>query len=51
VDYDATDIAASYNRGRDHGPEFLNLWMNIVSSYVQDQRIKTVLDLGCAPEI
>jgi len=47
VDYDATDIAASYDRGRDHGPEFLNLWMNVVSSYVQNQRIKTVLDLGC----
>ena len=47
MDYDATDIAATYDRGRDHGPEFLNLWMNVVSSYVQDQRIKTVLDLGC----
>ena len=47
MDYDATDIAATYDRGRDHGPEVLSLWMNVVSSYVQDQRIKTVLDLGC----
>jgi ubiquinone/menaquinone biosynthesis C-methylase UbiE len=47
MDYDTTDIAASYDRGRDHGPEFLNLWMGVVSSYVQDQQIKTVLDLGC----
>ena len=47
MDYDATDIAATYDRGRDHGPEVLNLWMNVVSSYVQDQQIKTVLDLGC----
>jgi ubiquinone/menaquinone biosynthesis C-methylase UbiE len=47
VDYDTTDIASTYDRGRDHGPEVLNLWMNVVSSYVQDQRIKTVLDLGC----
>ena len=47
MDYDTTDIAASYDRGRDHGPEFLDLWMNVISSYVQDQQIKTVLDLGC----
>ncbi len=23
MDYDATDIASTYDRGRDHGPEFL----------------------------
>src|SRR5262245_65561803 len=47
MDYDATDIAAAYDRGRDHGPEVLNLWMNVVSSYVRDRRIETMLDLGC----
>lgn len=47
MDYDTTDIPATYDRGRDHGPEMLNLWMNVVSSYVEDQQIKTVLDLGC----
>ena len=47
MDYDATDIAVTYDRGRDHGPEFLNLWMNVVSSHVKDQRIKMILDLGC----
>ncbi|HEX6717278.1 MAG TPA: class I SAM-dependent methyltransferase [Pyrinomonadaceae bacterium] len=47
MDYDATDIAAGYDRGRDHGPEVLNLWMNVVSSYVKDQQLKMVLDLGC----
>lgn len=47
MDYDATDIAVIYDRGRDHGPEFLDFWMSIVSSYVKDQRIKTILDLGC----
>src|ERR1044071_8433796 len=47
MDYDATDIAVAYDRGRDHGPEFLNLWMNVVSSHVRDQCIKTILDLGC----
>lgn len=47
MDYDATDIAVTYNCGRDHGPEFLNLWMNVVSSHLKDQRIQTILDLGC----
>lgn len=47
MDYDTTDIPAAYDRGRDHGPEVLNLWMNVVSSYVQDQHVKTILDLGC----
>jgi len=47
MDYDATDIASSYDLGRDHGPEFLDLWMNVVSAHVKDQRIKTILDLGC----
>ena len=47
MDYDATDIAAAYDRGRDHGPEVLTLWMNVVSSHVGDHHLKTILDLGC----
>jgi ubiquinone/menaquinone biosynthesis C-methylase UbiE len=47
MDYDATDIAVTYDRGRDHGPEFLDLWMNVVSAHVKDQCIETILDLGC----
>lgn len=47
MDYDATEIAVTYDRGRDHGPEFLDLWINVISSYVNDQQIKTILDLGC----
>jgi ubiquinone/menaquinone biosynthesis C-methylase UbiE len=47
MDYDKTDIASTYDLGRDHGPEVLNLWMNVVASYLKDQQIKTILDLGC----
>jgi len=47
MDYDATDIAVAYDRGRDHGPEVLKLWMDVVSAHVKDQSIKTILDLGC----
>ena len=46
MDYDSTDIAVTYDLGRDHGPEFLALWMNVVSSHVK-KRLKTILDLGC----
>lgn len=47
MDYDATDIAASYDRGRSHGPEVLDLWMNTVSSHVGGHDLNTILDLGC----
>ena len=47
MDYDTTDIPVAYDRGRDHGPEVLHLWMNVVSSYVEKLRINAVLDLGC----
>jgi ubiquinone/menaquinone biosynthesis C-methylase UbiE len=47
MDYDATDIASTYDLGRDHGPKFLDLWMNVVASHVRHQTIKTILDLGC----
>ena len=49
MDYDATDIASTYDRGRDHGPEFLDLWTDVVAAHVRDRRIETILDLGSAP--
>src|SRR6185369_6685043 len=47
MDYDETDIPGVYDRGRDHGPELQQLWMNFVASCVGEQRVKTILDLGC----
>jgi ubiquinone/menaquinone biosynthesis C-methylase UbiE len=47
VDYDLTNIPAAYDRGRDHGPEFLHLWMSIIESHVDRESINTILDLGC----
>lgn len=47
MDYDATDIPGAYDRGRNHGPEVLHLWMNVVSSHVEAKRINKILDLGC----
>lgn len=47
MNYDETDIAAAYDRGRDHGPEYLKLWMDLVSAHVGNRGIETILDLGC----
>ena len=47
MNYDATEIPAAYDRGREHGPEIHNLWMDVVSSHVSDRTIKSILDLGC----
>ena len=47
MDYDSTDIPLAYDRGRDHGPEVQQLWMNVVGSCTGQQRLNTILDLGC----
>ena len=47
MDYDRTSIPAVYDRGRDHGPEFLELWMRVIESRVDRESISTILDLGC----
>ena len=47
VDYDLTSIPAAYDRGRDHGPEVLNLWMSVIESHIDGGSISTILDLGC----
>lgn len=47
MDYDSTNIPIGYDRGRDHGPEVTQLWMDVVASCVGKQRLNTILDLGC----
>ena len=47
MDYDKTTIPDAYDRGRDHGPAVLDLWMNVVSSRAGAKRISCILDLGC----
>ena len=47
MDYDKTNIPALYNKGRDHGPATLQLWMDTVSLNAGAEPIQTVLDLGC----
>jgi ubiquinone/menaquinone biosynthesis C-methylase UbiE len=47
MNYDATNIAATYDLARDHGPAFLDLWMQTISSYLKGKSVKSILDLGC----
>jgi ubiquinone/menaquinone biosynthesis C-methylase UbiE len=47
VDYDRTSIPEGYDRGRDHGPEALALWMSEIESRVRGRSIRRILDLGC----
>jgi ubiquinone/menaquinone biosynthesis C-methylase UbiE len=47
MDYDLTDIPAAYDRGRDHGPETLELWMRTLKAHLQDCNVVKILDLGC----
>jgi 2-polyprenyl-3-methyl-5-hydroxy-6-metoxy-1,4-benzoquinol methylase len=47
VDYDRSDLAAVYDRGRSHGSEVLDLWMDEVASHVRGRKVLKILDLGC----
>ena len=47
MDYDTTEIPRAYDKGRDHGPEVLDLWMNTIASHVEAASVRTILDLGC----
>jgi ubiquinone/menaquinone biosynthesis C-methylase UbiE len=47
MDYDSTDIPRVYDRGRDHGPEMLQLWMSFIALCVGPPPLNTILDLGC----
>lgn len=47
MDYDATAIPLAYDRGRNHGPEVLDLWMRTIDRYLDCLPLSTILDLGC----
>src|SRR5215510_7231805 len=47
MDYDLTSIPAVYDRGRDHGPEVLGLWMRALEAHVHGLTLNRILDLGC----
>lgn len=46
TDYDRTTIPATYDRGRDHGPEVVDLWMTAIAAQLERAPVR-ILDLGC----
>ena len=47
MNYDHTEIPSGYDKARDHGPEFLSLWMRALDPYIGRRTVERVLDLGC----
>jgi ubiquinone/menaquinone biosynthesis C-methylase UbiE len=47
LDYDLTDIPATYDRAHDHGRAVLDQWMSEVASHVNSAAVHVVLDLAC----
>ena len=47
MDYDRTDMPAVYDRSRDHGPEWLKYWMDVLASHLGGEQVTRILDLGC----
>jgi ubiquinone/menaquinone biosynthesis C-methylase UbiE len=47
MDYDRTDIPTGFDRARDHGPEFLELWMHALERHFRGTGVRNILDLGC----
>jgi ubiquinone/menaquinone biosynthesis C-methylase UbiE len=47
MDYDNTEIAATYDKARTLAPETVRLWRDLLSRHVDPTDISLVLDLGC----
>jgi ubiquinone/menaquinone biosynthesis C-methylase UbiE len=47
VDYDKTEMPATYDRGRSHSPETLRLWLEVLSVHVSKASVSDIVDLGC----
>ena len=47
MDYDQTDIAASYDKARALVPETARLWRELLLPYIDRQTMSLLIDLGC----
>jgi ubiquinone/menaquinone biosynthesis C-methylase UbiE len=48
MDYDKTEIAATYDKARALVPETHRLWQDLLSAHVDRAAIALVIDLGCS---
>ena len=47
MDYDQTDIAASYDKARALAPETKALWQDLLSADIGREAVSLIIDLGC----
>jgi len=47
MDYDATEIAASYDKGRAVTPQALRQWHELLARHIDASDVSLVVDLGC----
>jgi ubiquinone/menaquinone biosynthesis C-methylase UbiE len=47
MNYDLTEIPQGYDRSRDHGSEFIDLWMRALDLHLKGLDVSRILDLGC----
>jgi ubiquinone/menaquinone biosynthesis C-methylase UbiE len=47
MDYDATEIARSYDKGRAVTPQALRQWHELLASHIDASAISLLIDLGC----
>src|ERR1700738_3716994 len=47
MDYDQTEIATNYDRARALAPDTARLWLNLLSTYIDQSSMSRVIDLGC----
>jgi ubiquinone/menaquinone biosynthesis C-methylase UbiE len=47
MDYDKSDIAATYDEARELGPARQRRWRDLLAAHVDRSTISLVVDLGC----
>ncbi|MEQ8246183.1 MAG: methyltransferase domain-containing protein [Alphaproteobacteria bacterium] len=47
MDYDKTEIATTYDRGRALDADMAKIWLQTVAGYVDHTTVRNILDLGC----
>jgi hypothetical protein len=50
MDYDQTEIAASYDKARVLAPETARLWQDLLTPYTHRAATSLIIDLGCGTE-
>ena len=47
MDYDKTEIPATYEKARALSPETRRLWQDLLSAHIDRAAVSLIIDLGC----